>query len=107
MKFILLDWLVGDRVMQSVCWTLLHSLWPGLLVAIIGAIIIMSTRKSEPKVRYYLLAVLFLLFIVNTGITLMRQLLLVNKNPVDRIEMPLSNIPGNNTNYTAGDDIIS
>src|SRR6187455_2839562 len=106
MKLMFLDWLIGDRVMQSVCWTLLHSLWQGLLAAIIAAIIIMSTRKSAPAIRYNLLAGLFLLFIATTGTTLMHQLLLVNKNPVDRIEMPLSNISGN-MYYTAGDDIIS
>ena len=106
MKLMFLDWLIGDRVMQSVCWTLLHSLWQGLLAAIIAAIIIMLTRKSAPAIRYNLLAGLFLLFIATTGTTLMHQLLLVNKNPVDRVEMPLSNISGN-MYYTAGDDIIS
>jgi hypothetical protein len=57
MKLMFLDWLIGDRVMQSVCWTLLHSLWQGLLAAIIAAIIIMLTRKSAPAIRYNLLLV--------------------------------------------------
>ena len=106
MKLIFLDWLIGDRVMQSICWTLLHSLWQGLLASIVAATIITMTRKSSPAVRYNLLAGLFLLFIATTGITLMRQLVLVNKNPLDKIEMTPSNIHGDNMNYAAG-DIIS
>ena len=78
-----LDWLIGDRIMQCVCWTLLHSLWQGMLAAIVAAIIIMLTRKSAPEIRYNLLAGLFLLFIATTGITLMRQLQLAHKDAVD------------------------
>src|SRR4030095_2088856 len=103
MKLMFLDWLIGDRVMQSICWTLLHSLWQGLLAAIVAAIIIMLTRKSSPAVRYNLLTGLFLLFIATTGITLMRQSVLINRNPVDKIEMAVSQPSVNDLNYTAGD----
>jgi len=107
MKPMFLDWLIGDRIMQSVCWTLLHSLWQGLLAAIVAAIIIMLTRKSAPEIRYNLLAGLFLLFIATTGITLMRQLLLANQDAVDEIELAISNYPGNHLNTRDAVDLNS
>ncbi len=100
-----LDWLIGDRVMQSICWTLLHSLWQGLAAAIVAAVIIMSTRTSSPAIRYNLLAGLLMLFIATTGFTLMTQLLRVNNNPVDKIEVTFSQFPANTTNYTSGEAI--
>ena len=42
MKMLFMNWLISDKIMQALCWTLLHSLWQGLLLAIIAALMIMS-----------------------------------------------------------------
>ena len=71
--------LISDKMMQALCWTLLHSLWQGLLLAIIAALIIMITRKSAPALRYNLLSVLFILFIVATAFTFIQQIIVTEK----------------------------
>ena len=107
MKPMFMDWLISERVMQGICWTLLHSLWQGMLAAIIAAIIIMITGKSSPAIRYNLLASLFLVFIAISGFTFANQLLALSKNPVEKIEMAVPELHGSQTNYTGGGDIIS
>ena len=107
MKLMFLDWLISDRVMRTICWTLLHSLWQGLLAAIIAAIIIMMTRKSSPALRYNLLAGLFLLFVATSGFTLMRQLQLFNNDPIEKIGLTTGKTLAGNSNYFRSDDMIS
>ena len=85
MSMLFIDGLISDKILQSLCWTLLHSLWQGLLMAITGAIIIMLTRRSSPRLRYDLFTALFILFIATTGFTLTRQLLVTERDLVDKI----------------------
>jgi len=59
--------------MQAICWTLIHSLWQGLLLAVLAGIVIMLTKKSSSVIRYNSLAVLFFLFIAATCFTFARQ----------------------------------
>ena len=103
MKVPLMNWLISDQMMQALCWTLLHSIWQGLLLAIVAALIITVTRKSPPSLRYNLLTGLFILFIVTTGFSFMRQVSLAKKdqpgkNWIATITDPVSsaaNIHGN------------
>ena len=62
------EW-VDSAAGKALAWTLLHSLWQGLIVALLAAFIIMATRKSSAKWRYNLLGLLMILFLVSTGIT--------------------------------------
>ncbi|HMH23546.1 MAG TPA: M56 family metallopeptidase [Puia sp.] len=62
------------RIIQALCWTLLHSLWQGLLLAIVGGIVILLTRKSAPAIRYNLLSALFFLFFFSAMLTFGLQL---------------------------------
>ncbi len=78
-------------------WTLIHSLWQGLLLALVTGIMLLATRKSESQKRYELLTGLFLLFIAVTGITFARELYLAIARPGFR---PLANI-------AAGRSVIS
>ena len=66
--------LLNDETMQAICWTLIHSLWQGLLLAVFAGIIIMLTKKSSSVLRYNLLSGLFFLFIVIVSITFVNQL---------------------------------
>lgn len=48
---------------SALCWTLLHSLWLGLLAAGLAGIIIISTKKSSAQLRYNLLGGVLILFL--------------------------------------------
>src|SRR5215203_5539071 len=66
------QWL-SDPVLQAICWTLIHSLWQGLLAAVLVALIITGTKRSSAGLRYNLLAGVFILFILTTVITCINQ----------------------------------
>ncbi|MBS1520388.1 MAG: M48 family metalloprotease [Bacteroidetes bacterium] len=53
----------AQRIIQAFSWMLIHSLWQGLLLAVVTAIVLIATKKSGAKLRYNLVAVQFLLFI--------------------------------------------
>jgi beta-lactamase regulating signal transducer with metallopeptidase domain len=69
MKLPLIDILLSDAVARAICWTLVHSLWQGILAAALAAIIIGCTRRLPAVLRYNLLAVDGLLFLLAAGIT--------------------------------------
>ncbi|MES2062445.1 MAG: M56 family metallopeptidase [Bacteroidota bacterium] len=70
MNQLLLSPVITDRLIQAFGWTLLHSLWQGLLVAMIAAVFLMAAKKSTATVRYNLVLVTFILFILSTITTL-------------------------------------
>ncbi|HEY4061009.1 MAG TPA: M56 family metallopeptidase [Puia sp.] len=54
-------------------WTLLHSLWQGLLFAGIASIALYSTRNATAGVRYTLLSIVFALFLLTCGGTFLYE----------------------------------
>ena len=66
---------------QVMCWTLLHSLWQALLLAAIAGIIVMATKKATASLRYNLLSIVFILFVLTVGFTFIQQLRFVT-NPI-------------------------
>lgn len=73
MQLLFIKELFGTQLMQAICWSLVHSLWQGLLVAIIAGIIILVTKRSGPVLRYNLLASLLLLFLLMISATFIRE----------------------------------
>jgi bla regulator protein BlaR1 len=55
------QWL-SDSLTRAICWTLIHSLWQGLILAAVAGILVLFTRKSVAAFRYNLLAALFFVF---------------------------------------------
>nr|WP_295925191.1 M56 family metallopeptidase [uncultured Dyadobacter sp.] len=55
-----------QKLVQALCLTLVHSLWQGLLAAIIAGAVLLSTRKSKPALRYKLLALVMSLFVIGS-----------------------------------------
>src|SRR5437868_14493248 len=74
-----LSFLQNDLVL-ALCWTLIHSLWQGLLLAIVIGGVMIATRRSHARKRYGLLTLLFFLFMIVTLITFVRELRLVSAN---------------------------
>ena len=52
----------NTQFIQSLGWTLLHSLWQGFLIAAVGGIVILYTKKASAALRYNLLVFLLVLF---------------------------------------------
>jgi len=69
MKLPLIDILLSDAVARAICWTLVHSLWQGILAAALAGVIIGCTRRLPAVLRYNLLAIDGLLFLLAAGIT--------------------------------------
>ncbi len=65
---------IPDTILRAVCWTLLHSLWQGLILAIVAGVIMVLSKKAGSALRYNLLCTLLVLFTVVSGYTFYRQL---------------------------------
>ncbi|MCP9752889.1 M56 family metallopeptidase [Ferruginibacter sp. HRS2-29] len=65
--------LFTGKMIQALCWTLIHSLWQGLLLAGITGLVILFTRKKSAAVRYNLLTSALVLFMVTISITFCLQ----------------------------------
>ncbi|MCE6987754.1 M56 family metallopeptidase [Dyadobacter sp. CY323] len=51
-----------EKFIRTMCLTLMHSLWQGLIVAILAGAILLFTKKAKPVLRYNLLVVLLVGF---------------------------------------------
>ncbi|TDX01239.1 M56 family metallopeptidase [Dinghuibacter silviterrae] len=61
-------------LLNSLCWTLVHSLWEGLLAALFAGAVLLLTRRSSAAIRYRLLTWIFFAFVAGVGITLAWEL---------------------------------
>lgn len=66
--------ILGETIIRSICWTLIHSLWQGLLIALAAGLLLIVTKKSRPSLRYNGLIVLLFLFISVNVYTLYWQI---------------------------------
>lgn len=66
-------YLLNEDTLKAICWTLVHSLWQGTILAVLAGVVILATKKSTSISRYNILSSLFLLFMVAVGVTLYIQ----------------------------------
>lgn len=85
----------GEAIVRALSWTLLYSLWQGILLSFVAGAIMLLTKKAKPSLRYSLLVISIVLFIVSVFATFINQLdtsaLIVESNlvqtlPINRIE---------------------
>lgn len=69
MNWNIVDQPLAHEWVRALCLTLVHSLWQGLIAAIVAGGILLCTRKSKPAFRYNMLASVMLLFISGTLLT--------------------------------------
>jgi len=74
MSLLFLQQWFSEQVLKAIGWTLIHSLWQGLLAALITGIIIISTRRSKASLRYNLFGAVMGLFIIASVTTFLWQL---------------------------------
>ncbi|HZY35517.1 MAG TPA: M56 family metallopeptidase [Mucilaginibacter sp.] len=60
---------IPDGTVRAICWTLIHSLWIGLVIALLCGMTIAATRKSAAVIRYRLLCGLLVLFVFSVALT--------------------------------------
>jgi bla regulator protein BlaR1 len=60
-------------LLKALAWTFVHSLWQGLLAALLVAVIISITRKTKARLRYNSLGMVFILFLTVVFITFILQ----------------------------------
>jgi bla regulator protein BlaR1 len=66
--------LIPDIILRAVCWTLLHSLWQGFILAAVAGMLMVLSRRAPASLRYNLLCCLMIVFIAVSGYTFYRQL---------------------------------
>jgi beta-lactamase regulating signal transducer with metallopeptidase domain len=69
-----MDQWLADSLVRAICWTLVHSLWQGLILAAVAGILVLLTRKSVAALRYNLLATLFFVFMAVVAFTFVYEL---------------------------------
>jgi bla regulator protein blaR1 len=74
MRLYLLQDLIAEPLIKAIGWTLFHSIWQGILLAMIAGAGIIFTRYSKPSIRYNLLSTLLILFIAGVVVTFLWQL---------------------------------
>src|SRR5258708_5580705 len=66
--------LIPDTILRAVCWTLLHSLWQGFLLAVVAGLVMVLSKKAGSALRYNLLCGLMVLFERTSSYTFYGQL---------------------------------
>jgi len=66
--------MIPDIMLRALCWTLLHSLWQGLVLAVVAGAILVLTKKASASLRYNLLCCGMILFLAASGATFYLQL---------------------------------
>ncbi|MDX2067456.1 MAG: M56 family metallopeptidase [Haliscomenobacter sp.] len=54
---------ISERLLKTISWTLVHSLWQGLAMALLAALILLATPGRKALIRYNLLSALTLTFV--------------------------------------------
>lgn len=55
--------IISQSLIQAFSWMLIHSLWQGLLLSVVSAVVMLLTKKVSAAIRYNLVLVQFLLFV--------------------------------------------
>lgn len=61
--------LLSDHVINAISWMLLHSLWQGLIAALLASLVILLTRNTKAATRYNLLLAVFALQLLAAAVT--------------------------------------
>ena len=61
-------------LVKALCWTLVHSLWIGIVLTVITGVIMLSTKRSTAALRYNLLTGAFISFVITMMIVFAAQI---------------------------------
>lgn len=72
----------NENFINALSWTLIHSLWQGLLFAAAGALVLIMTTKASARLRYNILCSLLCLFVLVTITTFFLQIQILSEHTV-------------------------
>ncbi|WP_188927782.1 M56 family metallopeptidase [Dyadobacter endophyticus] len=81
----LLPGIFEDEHIRVICWTLIHSLWIGLIAAVLAGAILVCAQKSSSHLRYHLLCGCLIIFVLITGFVFYQE-----SGSFDRVNMVTS-----------------
>jgi bla regulator protein blaR1 len=61
-----------EEQIKVICWTLVHSLWTGLVTAALAGVVLLTTTKSSSRLRYNVLCGCLAVFVLITGLVCCR-----------------------------------
>jgi len=64
---------IPETFIRALCWTLLHSLWQGLILAVVAGIVMVVTKRARSATRYTALSLLVLAFLAVSTCTFIRE----------------------------------
>ena len=62
-----------NKIISAFSWMLIHSLWQGLLLAVIAGLVLVLSKKAGAAYKYNVLFILFVAFIAVCGCTFLRE----------------------------------
>jgi len=80
--------LLSEHVVQALCRTLVHSIWQGLILAVLTGLIMLLTKRSSSAARYRLLTGLLCCFTLAFTFTLIIEL----SNPAGAVSAVSGNL---------------
>ena len=66
--------IITKGLVQALSWTLIHSIWQGMLLSMLAAVVVLLTKRKSAALRYNLLAGSLLLFVITVAFTLLLQI---------------------------------
>ena len=88
-----INYLFTNNTVQVLFWTLMHSLWQGIVFAFFSAIILMSTKRAATALRYKLLSSMLFLFILTSAVTFCYEVYLIKYNDTASFNKPVITLP--------------
>ena len=79
---------LSREMIRAVSWTLIHSLWQGMVLAVVAAAVVFFTKKARLASRYNLLAGALVVFVICLAVTFSLQIIGF-KPATARLELPL------------------
>lgn len=81
-------------------WTLIHSLWIGVIAAALTGAIVLCTKRSSPQLRYLLFCAVLSLFVIGTLVLGWYQFIHIEPT---KTALALGKYPDVNLNVTTAD----
>lgn len=91
MSLLFIQQWVSESVLRAICWTLIHSIWQGIAIAILAGLVILFTRKSVASLRYNLLSGCLLLFVLVSIFTFSYEMKISDQSSAKDAFQPTSN----------------
>jgi len=81
--------IASENILKALSWTLIHSIWQGLILAVLAGLVIINTKKASAAVRYNSLSGLFVTFLAVAAFTFSYEYQQEGVETTTRLNLPL------------------